>query len=77
MDQPNTTTTVEAFAGNKGEKTPRAFTIEGNRLEVVEYVERWYTDSHCYFRLRASDGHRYVLRHDLDRLQWELVMREE
>ncbi len=74
MDQ--TQTTVEAYAGYKGEETPRAFTIDGERLEVVAYLERWYTDQHCCFRVRASDGHRYVLRHDLDGLGWELVMQE-
>ena len=67
---------VEAFAGAKGEETPRAFTHEGNRLTVTEIVTRWYSDTHCYFRLHADDGHRYVLRHDLDKPNWELVMCE-
>ena len=67
---------VEAFAGAKGEETPRAFTHEGNRRTVTEIVTRWYTETHCYFRLQADDGHRYVLRYDLDKLIWELVMGE-
>ena len=67
---------VEAFAGAKGEETPRAFMHEGNRLTVTEIVTCWYTETHCYFRLHAEDGHRYVLRYDLDKLFWELVMWE-
>lgn len=67
---------VDAYSGYKGEETPRAFTIEGHRLEVIEQVERWYTETHCCFRVQASDGRRYVLRYDLDLLRWELVMRE-
>lgn len=74
MDQPHIA--VEAYAGHKGEETPRAFRIEGNRLKVVEYLDRWYTDTHCYFRVQADDERRYVLRHDLDQLRWELVMQE-
>ena len=68
--------TVEAYAGYKGEETPRAFTLEGARLLVSEVVARWYTETHSYFRVCASDQHRYVLRYDLDHLIWELVMCE-
>jgi hypothetical protein len=68
--------TVEAYAGYKGEETPRAFTFEGVRLLVGEIVARWYTETHSYFRVCASDRHRYVLRYDLDNLSWELVMCE-
>ncbi len=68
---------VEAYAGYKGEETPRAFIHDGVRREVREIAERWYTERHSYFKLRADDGHHYVLRYDVDELIWELVMREE
>jgi hypothetical protein len=67
---------VDAFPGAKGEETPRAFIYEGSRRIVTEIVTRWYTETHCYFRFQADDGHRYVLRYDLDQLSWELVMCE-
>jgi hypothetical protein len=74
MDTPHLL--VKAFAGYKGEKTPRSFTLEGTTLEVVDVLDRWYTDTHSYFRVHASDGQRYVLRLDLDEDCWELVMLE-
>ena len=74
MDGPSLV--VEAFAGYKGEKTPRSFTVEGKTLQVVRVVDRWYTDTHSYFRVQASDGQRYVLRLDLDEDCWELIMLE-
>ncbi|OAI48767.1 hypothetical protein AYO43_11020 [Nitrospira sp. SCGC AG-212-E16] len=67
---------VDAFAGDKGEETPRAFTLEGSRRTVSEILTRWYTETHCYFRVQTDDGYRYVLRHDLDNLIWEVVMGE-
>lgn len=67
---------VEAYAGYKGEETPRALTLDGVRLQVSEIVARWYTETHSYFRVCASDRQRYVLRYDLDNLSWELVMCE-
>jgi len=74
MDSPHVI--VDTFAGYKGEKTPRSFTVEGKTLRVVQVVERWYTDTHSYFRVNASDGQRYVLRLDLDEDCWELIMLE-
>jgi hypothetical protein len=65
---------VDAFAGAKGEETPRAFTHEGIQQNVIAIITRWYTEAHCYFRLQADDGHRYILRYHLDNLTWELVM---
>ena len=74
MDSPHLA--VEAYAGYKGEETPRSFVIDGVRLRVADVVERWYTETHSYFRVTASDGRRYVLRYDLDDERWELVMQE-
>ena len=67
---------VDAFAGHKGEKTPRSFTLEGRTLKVERIADHWYSDTHSYFRLHASDGQRYVLRLDLEEDCWELIMRE-
>lgn len=67
---------VDAYAGYKGEETPRAFWLDGVRLLVSEILGRWYTETHSYFRVLASDQHRYVLRYHLDETAWELVMQE-
>ena len=67
---------VEAYAGYKGEETPRAFMVAGVRLSVLDIVERWDTDTHSCFRVRASDHYQYVLRFGWDEEKWELVMRE-
>lgn len=68
--------TVEAYAGYKGEETPRVFTLDGVRLSADEILSRWYTKTHSSFRIHASDGQRYVLRYDLNQEVWELVMQE-
>ena len=67
---------VEAYAGYKGEETPRAFIHDGVRREVREIAERWSTERHSYFKLCADDDHRYILRYEADEQVWELVMRE-
>jgi hypothetical protein len=68
--------TVDAYAGYKGEETPRSFTVEGVNRIVAEIVDRWYSETCSYFRVCADDGQRYVLRYHLDEELWELVMQE-
>jgi hypothetical protein len=75
MDSPHVI--VDAFSGYKGEKTPRSFTLEGHTLDVLQVIDRWYSETHSYFRIKASDDQRYVLRLDLDEDTWELVMLEQ
>ena len=74
---PSPHVSVDAFAGYKGEKTPRSFTLEGDTLMVLQVIDRWYSETHSYFRVYASDQQRYVLRFDLDEDTWELVMLEQ
>ncbi len=65
--------TVECYAGYKAEETPRAFSIGGERRQVLGVADRWYAPSAEYFKVRADDGHGYLLRHDLDSGEWELL----
>ena len=67
---------VDAYAGYKGEETPRSFVVDGVRLSVEKILDRWYTETHSCFRVRANDRRLYVLRYHLDEGVWELVMQE-
>jgi hypothetical protein len=63
---------VECYAGYKGDERPQRFTIGEAILEVREVEDQWYGPSSQYFRVRASDGNVYVLRHDFGLDQWGL-----
>ncbi len=41
--------------------------------QIREIVDRWYEIDHNCFKVRADDGGLYLLRHDLNSDQWELV----
>lgn len=64
---------VECYAGYQGEQEPRAFYLEGGRREVVAIAARWREPDADLFRVRADDGHTYVLRHGRDDDGWELT----
>jgi hypothetical protein len=44
--------------------------------EVLEVDDWWPGEDHCYFRVRASDGAMYILRHNESADSWELVFFE-
>jgi hypothetical protein len=64
---------VESYSGYKADEEPRAFTLEGVRYAVLGISDRWYDPSASYFKVRAEDGHTYLLRHDHEDDSWSLV----
>lgn len=65
---------VECHAGHRGEETPRAFHLGGQRMEVSEVMDRWLAPDHRYFKVSGKDGGVYILRHDVVNDFWELTM---
>lgn len=63
---------VECYAGYRGEEEPRAFTLGERRLEVLSVLDRWVGPDYRYFKVAASDGDTYVLRHDEATGEWSL-----
>lgn len=65
---------VESGVGLHGDVEPRAFLLGNRRLEVLRIVDRWLASDYGYFKLEASDGSTYILRHDDLSNQWELTL---
>jgi hypothetical protein len=63
---------VESYSGYRAEERPFRFVMSGRTYEVVEVEDRWYSPKAMYFRVAASDGNRYVLRHAFDADLWSL-----
>jgi hypothetical protein len=57
---------VETYSGYKADERPIAFCLGTWRYEVAEILDQWYDPAAIYFRIRASDGCYYVIRHDQD-----------
>lgn len=63
---------VECYSGYKGEQYPQRFMLGEQVLEVEAVEDQWYSPSSQYFRVQASDGNIYVLRHDREQDHWSL-----
>ncbi len=55
---------VECYAGHRADQRPLRFLLRGRVFEVESVDDQWYEPSAIYFRVRASDGNFYILRHD-------------
>ena len=64
---------VEAHSGYTANERPLRFTLGEHTIEVVEILDRWYGEAERYFRVRADDGHVYVLKYRESDDSWELV----
>jgi hypothetical protein len=63
---------VECYSGYRADERPLRFVLCGRLFEVAEVEDRWYSPAAVYFRVRATDGNFYVLRHDEGRDVWTL-----
>ena len=63
---------VECYAGYKADQRPLRFTLGENHFEVEDVEDQWYSPFATYFRVRASDGNLYILRHDETEDRWTL-----
>jgi hypothetical protein len=57
---------VESYAGYKGDQQPLYFVLAEERYRVEEILDQWYGPDETYFRVRASDGHVYILKRDFN-----------
>lgn len=70
------TVRVKTYSGYRADERPVSFSLGAREFRVVELIDRWYGPDYSYFKLRAGDGNRYLLRHHLENDGWELVMME-
>jgi hypothetical protein len=63
---------VEGYSGYRADERPVRFVMAGCEYEVIEVEDRWYSPHATLFRVVASDGNRYVIRHDEKLDLWSL-----
>lgn len=64
---------VETYSGFKADERPLRVHFGEHTLEVAAVEDRWYSPGETFFRLRTTDGDRYVLRHTEAQDVWTLV----
>jgi hypothetical protein len=67
---------VEASAQDEREVRPERFFLAERALRVEEVLDRWFGATYTYFKVRAEDGHTYILKHNRTTDSWELLFSE-
>jgi len=63
---------VQCYAGWKADERPVRFRLKGRDFIVEEVLDQWYSPNGVFFKVRADDGHLYLLRHDQPTDEWSL-----
>ncbi len=64
---------VESYSGYKANERPISFFFGGQKLSIVDIIDRWYGMEHDYFKVIADDGRVYLLRWQRLSDYWSLV----
>ena len=63
---------VSAYSGYKANERPSQFVLDGHCYEIAEVEDRWYEPEAMYFRVRTTEGKRYILRYTDADDEWTL-----
>jgi hypothetical protein len=73
---------VESYSGYKLHESPRKFIRKKKQYIIQEIMDRWYEGGLkpdapivSYFKIRADDGKRYLIRYDSFHDEWMIVIR--
>jgi hypothetical protein len=67
---------VECYAGRKSDERPIRFWL-GDKPHLVEAIlDQWYDPESVFYKVRADDGHLYILRQQTSTPDgyWDLVL---
>jgi hypothetical protein len=63
---------VDAYSGCRANERPRQFCLDEDVFEIDEVEDRWYDPNAEYFKVRTTDGKRYLLRCESETSEWTL-----
>lgn len=66
---------VDAYAGYRGEESPRSFLLDRERIEVREILSQWIEEDEKgsrkrFFRVKGSNKNTYLLFYDENEMIW-------
>lgn len=65
---------VECYSGTRANERPVRFYLGDRALVVEEVLDQWYGPKEQFFKVRAGDGHLYILRNQRSRPEGEWTL---
>src|SRR5439155_25365838 len=63
---------VDAYAGYKANERPRQCELDDELYEIAAVEDQWYSPEAMFFKVRTTNGKRYILRYDERADKWTL-----
>ncbi len=63
---------VDAYSGYKANERPRQFELDDVLYEIAVVEDQWHSPGAMFFKVRTTDGKRYILRYDERADEWSL-----
>jgi hypothetical protein len=63
---------VTSYSGYKANERPHDFIVDEDLYEITEVEDRWYEPDAMYFRVRTTEGKRFILRYRKSEDEWTL-----
>lgn len=73
---PNERIEVIAYSSYRGEESPRAFILHGEKIEVIEILGMWIEEGFenrvrkRFFEVKGSDGYTHKIYRDEKAMEW-------
>jgi hypothetical protein len=63
---------VDGYSGFKANERPQQFQVDEDDFEIAAVEDRWFNPDAEYFKVRTTDGKRYILRYNERADEWSL-----
>ncbi len=68
---------VLSYSGYRGEESPRAFVLNGEKIQVESVLDMWIEEGRSrerkrFFKIKGGDGFTYILYNDELSKEWFL-----
>ena len=65
---------VNCYSGYRLDEKPRSIRFGSSVIQIDQIIDQWAGPDHRYFKCMGEDGATYIIRQDMDSLDWELTL---
>ena len=64
---------VKCYSGYRVDEKPKSIRFDSSVIKVEQIIDQWLGPDHRYFKFIGDDNATYIIRQDMDSLDWELT----
>ena len=68
---------ITCYSGYRVDEKPKSIRFDSSVVRVEQIVDQWLDPDHRYFKFIGDDRATYIIRQDMDSLDWELMFYQQ